>query len=295
MEFRTSRVKKETFTIILLMQILISLLAVVYYCYGELGLFDAYYEFIPGKHFISLLILCVGIIGLLSLYWFKEMNAIMENEKNYQLQAIKLIEMEEANDLLNSQKHDFLNNLQVIWGLTLINDREKVVSYIQKLTENLKSDKIVINEVKKEEHPYLYTLLINKLHKCKDINIDMELNLYDVKYLNLIDAIDIVNIFGNLIDNAIFEVKELPENLRKICVDVYKEEDNLIVEIFNKGPKIREDVLEKMFSKGFTTKGKEGSGIGLYNVKNIVDKYNGSIEVTSDEEYGTNFRINFKI
>lgn len=284
----------EVYILILLFQIFISLLAVMHYCYRELGLYVDYYETIPSSYLVISLLLLSGSIGGLGLYWFKEMNSIAEQEKTYELQDIKLRQMQEANDLLSSQKHDFLNSLQVIWGLALINDRDKAVSYIQKLTNDLKTDKIEISEINKEEHPYLYTLLINKLHKCKESNIDMELNLYDLQRLSAINPIDLVNIFGNLIDNAIYEVKKLPVEYRKICIDIYEEYEDINIEIFNKGPKIEQHIMDKMFQRGFTTKGEEGTGIGLYNVKSIVEKYGGSIEVVSDEEYGTNFIIRFK-
>lgn len=285
--------KREIFILILLMQILLSTLAVVYYCYAELGIFADYFQIVDPSYLVVMLLIVCGTLGGLGLYWFKEMSIIEEQEKTYELQSTKLRQMMEANDLLSSQKHDFLNSLQVIWGLAVLNDKEKVVNYIQKLTDNLKCDKIEITGIKKDESPYLYTLLINKLHKCKGLSIDVDLELHDVEKLEFINPIDIVNIFGNLIDNAIYEVSKLSLDARKICIDIYEEDGYIHAEVFNKGPHINDEVIDKMFLKGFTTKGSDGSGIGLYNVKNIVEKYNGTISVSSEEEYGINFHIMF--
>lgn len=285
--------KREVFLFLFLTQVLLAVLALVYYFTSELEILDGYYKNGRSDFFIFVLLFLCGFVGLIALYWLKEMNEVIENEKNYLLQTIKLQQMEEANDLLSIQKHDFLNNLQVIWGLVILSDKEKAVEYIKKVTDTLKYEKIELTEISKDENPYLYTLLINKLHKCKELDIDMDLNLYDTEYLNTFNPIDIVNIFGNILDNAIYEVKKLPKDARKICVDIYNEEEYINIEIFNRGPQISEDIIKNMFVKGFTTKGDAGSGIGLYNVKNIVEKYGGSINISSEEDYGTNFTISF--
>lgn len=53
------------------------------------------------------------------------------------------------------------------------------------------------------------------------------------------------------------------------------------------------EIINKLFAKGYSTKG-AGSGIGLYNLKKIVDKYHGQIEVYNEKENEMNsivFRI----
>jgi len=53
-------------------------------------------------------------------------------------------------------------------------------------------------------------------------------------------------------------------------------------------------VLEQIFEPFFTTKepGK-GTGLGLYNVKTIVTKLRGKIDVESRVDHGTTFTISF--
>jgi signal transduction histidine kinase len=63
----------------------------------------------------------------------------------------------------------------------------------------------------------------------------------------------------------------------------------------NNGPQIPAVVLENMFNKFYTTKGKKsGSGLGLSIVKNITEEHNADISVTSDDDK-TKFIITFQI
>ena len=68
--------------------------------------------------------------------------------------------------------------------------------------------------------------------------------------------------------------------------------NNIVISIQNNGPEIEENIIEKIFEQGFSTKdNKNGdNGFGLYIVKEIIEKYNGSINVNSSKEL-TSFNI----
>jgi C4-dicarboxylate-specific signal transduction histidine kinase len=72
--------------------------------------------------------------------------------------------------------------------------------------------------------------------------------------------------------------------------------DNMLTVVFeNNGPQIPEDVLQNMFKKFYTTKGKKnGSGLGLSIVKNIVNEHDATLEVISHNA-STKFLLNFKL
>ncbi|HTP40861.1 MAG TPA: ATP-binding protein, partial [Nitrospiria bacterium] len=61
------------------------------------------------------------------------------------------------------------------------------------------------------------------------------------------------------------------------------------------GVGISSEHLEKLFSPFFTTKGREGSGLGLMTCHHIVDQHRGSIDVESQLGVGTTFRLNLPI
>ncbi|NGT12625.1 ATP-binding protein, partial [Clostridium perfringens] len=60
----------------------------------------------------------------------------------------------------------------------------------------------------------------------------------------------------------------------------------------NNGPEIPDKILNKIFDSGFTTKENKESnnGFGLAIVKELVESYNGKIQVSSTDEF-TEFTI----
>ncbi len=105
---------------------------------------------------------------------------------------------------------------------------------------------------------------------------------YDVKLFQL---------WSNLIKNAFEAMEDQAEKYIGIFSTVEPGKIQLIFE--NNGPKIPEDVMDKMFTKFYTTKSKKsGSGLGLSIVKNILVDHNASIEVQSNEQY-TKFIVTF--
>lgn len=78
-------------------------------------------------------------------------------------------------------------------------------------------------------------------------------------------------------------------------IDISIEQDDYICSILveDNGIGIEESNLEKVFTKGFTEGKENGTGYGLYLVKQIVDKGEGQITVTSKVNEGTSFLITF--
>lgn len=68
----------------------------------------------------------------------------------------------------------------------------------------------------------------------------------------------------------------------------------IILEIVDTGTGIKKENLEKIFNPLFTTKEQSnGTGLGLFVVKQVVDEYKGKIEVSSEPGKGTTFVIRF--
>ena len=68
----------------------------------------------------------------------------------------------------------------------------------------------------------------------------------------------------------------------------------VIVEVTDTGPGVPADVADKMFNPFFTTK-PQGSGLGLAVVRKIVDAHEGRIDVTSQPDKGTCFRVTLPV
>jgi signal transduction histidine kinase/DNA-binding response OmpR family regulator len=103
------------------------------------------------------------------------------------------------------------------------------------------------------------------------------------------------SILYNLISNAV--KYRSPDRAPEIQVRTYQSEDGfLVLSVQDNGLGIREDQIPKMFDifKRLHTH-EEGSGIGLYLVRKIVEDSGGRIEVESEYGKGTLMRIFFKM
>ncbi|MES2733980.1 MAG: CHASE domain-containing protein [Bacteroidota bacterium] len=102
------------------------------------------------------------------------------------------------------------------------------------------------------------------------------------------------SILYNLISNAIKYGS--PERPTKIDVMTQTTTDYIILSVKDNGLGIREEQQHKLFSmfQRFHTH-VEGTGIGLYIVKRIIENNGGKIEVESEEGKGTTFHVFFKV
>jgi|GEM_PF-3002735 len=96
----------------------------------------------------------------------------------------------------------------------------------------------------------------------------------------------------NLVDNAI---KYSPD-MAHVKVLAKVEKKTLALSVADQGIGIPKEDQEKLFTKFFRSRGAtamftDGSGLGLFIVKNIVDKHAGTIVVESNEGKGTTFTM----
>jgi signal transduction histidine kinase len=103
-------------------------------------------------------------------------------------------------------------------------------------------------------------------------------------------------IFQNLISNA---VKYTP-NEGKIFVETEKEEKNILIKVSDNGYGIPKDQHDKIFSKLFRAdnvqeKDAEGTGLGLYIIRSIVEQCGGQIWFESEKNQGTTFFVRFPL
>lgn len=99
-------------------------------------------------------------------------------------------------------------------------------------------------------------------------------------------------IFQNLLTNA---VKYTPEK-EKISVSLEKDNDNVLIKVSDTGYGIPKDqqgrIFEKMFrADNIKEKDTEGTGLGLYLVKAIIEDSKGKIWFESEENKGTTFYV----
>jgi signal transduction histidine kinase len=107
------------------------------------------------------------------------------------------------------------------------------------------------------------------------------------------DVLTLKIILNNLVSNAI-KYQNLKANKRFVKIKVVVQKDFALVSVSDNGVGIEEKHLEKIFDQFFRTDTalkKEGTGLGLYIVKEALEKINGKIKVSSQPTFGSSFDL----
>lgn len=141
----------------------------------------------------------------------------------------------------------------------------------------------VVNDVLSELNPMIEN---KKMKIVKDFGQTAPIMNADPKLLRIV--------FQNLLTNA---VKYTPEN-GTVTFNIKLEDLKIIIKVSDTGYGIPKELQEKVFSKFFRSynvkdKEPEGTGLGLYIVKSIIDHSGGEIWFESKENEGTTFYISY--
>jgi len=124
--------------------------------------------------------------------------------------------------------------------------------------------------------------------KEKDINVTVSI---DMEATFMSDKLRINIILNNLISNAF---KFLPENNKNPFIEITTKlnQERVVLEVSDNGIGIEEERQAKIYEMFYRANDqKPGSGIGLYILKECVDKLKGEIKIKSKPNQGTTFII----
>lgn len=196
---------------------------------------------------------------------------------------------------LRVQTHEHKNKLHTITGLLQLGHVEKTIEYLKEIQHQEESIAKFLNERFANEN--ISGLLLSKYMRAKELGIVFEID-EESRFTRIpkgLDHHDFVILFGNLIENA-FDALNVPSVQEKKIILSVEEHDGLFaILISDTGIGMPEQVMAHIFNSGFSTKQGVNRGNGLYLIKEIVAKGNGSIEVSSEEGYGTTFVLLFEV
>jgi signal transduction histidine kinase len=115
-----------------------------------------------------------------------------------------------------------------------------------------------------------------------DSSDDVKLNIYDREFSQVI-----INILNNAKDALVENRKED----RKINIKIIKDDSNCIITIKDNAGGVPKEIIDKIFDPYFSTKSKNGTGLGLYMSKTIIDEHLGGLLSVSNEDDGAVFKI----
>lgn len=184
----------------------------------------------------------------------------------------------------DESKRKFLNII-VEQSNRLINLVENMLS-VTKLQNS--KDNFIYKEVSIKPVIETITTIIKNQYKDKNFTIDIDKNVPPI----LADKDKFQQIMTNLIENA----AKYGDDNTTITVKANINKDMVSIKVTNQGIEIPKEDYEKIFTKfsridNPLTRKVQGSGLGLYITKNLVEKMQGQISVQS-ENHQTTFEVN---
>ena len=209
-----------------------------------------------------------------------------QREVEQQIHAENLKHIMQLLNTVRMQRHDFMHHAQTVYGLLEIGEFSEARQYLSEQFGVL----VIHEELSKIRNPGILALLITKIAQAESRNIKLEI-LAETDLANLDLPVSQVNIIlGNILDNALEAVNCLDLEKRSVYLTLSQTSDYYLFYLKNYGPPIEETAIHRIFDLGFSTK-RGGKGLGLYSVKQSIERLNGKIEVTSNMLEGTTFKI----
>lgn len=253
---------------------------------------------------ILLVSVILSILSILSIYIIG---------KKISKTIVKPVEetFEKQKQFISDASHELKTPLAVIEANADVLENEvKNNKWIQYIQNEIESMNTLINE--------LLTLTkienIDNMRELKQINLSKELEIivamfesmaYEKEVIinsNIKENIetkankeDIEHIVSTLLDNAIKHTK----SKEQVIVELYREKNNIVIQIKNYGDPIPEDEREKIFERFYRidksrNRKEKRYGLGLAIAKSTVQKYNGKIEVLYKDNF-TIFKVNMPV
>ena len=237
------------------------------------------------------------------LLYARDITALKQYEQQLETQRDNL-------NLLNQVvRHDIRNDLQLIQAYggmladadSLSEQQQLFISKVLKAANNAVdlttsardlSEVMLRDETETKPMPLAQTVgqQVDRLQsetQSAIITIDGSLPAVDVVADELLEAI-----FRNLMKNAVqHNGKDVPE----ITVSATVENHQVIVNVADNGPGISDAHKTEIFDRGNQGLESEGTGIGLYLVQTLVDRYGGDVWVEDNDPEGSIFCVEFEL
>ncbi|MES2477976.1 MAG: HAMP domain-containing sensor histidine kinase [Bacteroidota bacterium] len=163
-----------------------------------------------------------------------------------------------------------------------VTEQLNIISHIQEI---MNIQRQYVKGESKERKPVSLRNIINDCMAMLFASFDkkgisISLNLQEDVPLLKGDRTKLMQAVLNILKNSL-EAIDSNSAEKKMSLDLYMDANVLVLCVKDSGSGYNTQTAEKLFERGFTTKN-SGTGIGLYNCKNIIENHSGTIEMKSD-------------
>lgn len=259
---------------------------------GNMGLY--YDEIASHAEFMVLALLSMSAAGV---YVFGMNRIYLEQEKSdrYHSQIAVYKMLTEQYSQSERLRHDMKNHIIALSALSQNKEWEKIDSY-------LKDMESIVLETGGDMtgNKAVDALLYQKRKQAEEENIEWECDVQIPKEY-CINDFDLCVLFGNILDNALEACERMQcGECRFINIQARRVKKCFLLEVKNsmdssgkicsrslRNACVR-GAMEHKYADGFTKKDNaQGHGIGLLNIGDVVDKYNGAVHIGTEGEIFT--------
>lgn len=234
----------------------------------------------------------------------REIKDYIRNLEEAKAQLAMSSKMAGIGEMASSISHEINNSLAVIslnfqqvkFILKKMNVEDPLINdCLEQTKKSINRVSHIISGIKRISLKNEENLSLHKVDSIKIINETIsfcmgDINRSNIKFTNklphtekfvLVDEVYFSQVVLNLLTNA----KQAISHLEEKTIDIsFNEESDCYSFIFtNSGPKIPEDIQEKIFQSFFTTKKVgEGTGLGLNISRKLMNGFNGSLELNKE-------------
>lgn len=207
------------------------------------------------------------------------LDAVKALHQTRDLQALEQSnqEMDAFNLQLRAQRHDFMNQLQVIYSLIEMEEYAEATAYIERTYQNIGS----INRFLRTKVTAFNALLQVKSAVCQEKGITFDMQIHSSLEDVPVPAWELCCVMGNLIDNAIDALHTTADPLLRLAVQEDMQQYTLRLQ--NNGPLIPEAMRTAIFERGISEKG-EGRGLGLSIARETLAPYNATLTLEAEPQ-----------
>ena len=168
--------------------------------------------------------------------------------------------------------------------------QNQISDYLDRLTERIN----LVNEIISTQQNYANIRSINEELDLTDIIADAlkmqidTLQKYHIKIVEnyqcvpktILQRTKLLYVLMNVFNNAKDAMKDTPEDERILTLKLDSDDESIYLQVSDTGQGIPPEILNKIFTFGFTTK-QEGHGFGLHSCVNYMKEMGGRIRVES--------------
>ena len=237
-------------------------------------------EFIKELPINEIGILFISIISI-NVFYFYDVYKKDKKKKSSEIKESMNPLIQELIDEMKANEHEYKNHLNILYCMIQVCKEDELKDKAKKYIGNVFENKNLLNNLSKVENTILKAVLLSKINQAEKNEIDCYYFIDSQLEGVPLDDSELTVVLSNLLNNAIEAASKSEKKVIEISTEYY--EGKYIIEVSNSVDNLTKSMVADISKIRLSTKG-TGRGYGLYNVKNIVEKYKGKVNMSLEED-----------